>query len=236
MKIAVSVLGKGPSLNHYSNLPAVDHYIIVNNFDQEVLQNEKIKEDLSTTPVTHVANRSALSMQGMIDNDMYGQLNIVEHVQPYVDEMKCTHGNCYCGNFKDGNFNDGKGNEVPTKILDPIHKEFMFKSGEQPDHPGNKYPYYYPSSGLAAIAYGVLEILPEYIYLIGFDFHEGGYAVGDSIEKNTAPDSEKLGQRYMLNKLINGYSSMHFQLHTRAEFESPHQNLILVKINEELQS
>ena len=40
MKIAV--LGKGPSLNYYSNLPEVDHYVIVNNFDQEVLQNEKI--------------------------------------------------------------------------------------------------------------------------------------------------------------------------------------------------
>ena len=46
MKLAV--LGKGPSLNNYSNLPKVDHYVIVNNFDQEVLQNEKLREDLST--------------------------------------------------------------------------------------------------------------------------------------------------------------------------------------------
>ena len=75
MKLAV--LGKGPSLNNYSNLPKVDHYVIVNNFDQEVLQNEKLREDLSNTPVTHVANRNTLSMQGMVDNDMYGQLNIV---------------------------------------------------------------------------------------------------------------------------------------------------------------
>ena len=127
MKLAV--LGKGPSLNNYSNLPKVDHYVIVNNFDQEVLQNEKLREDLSNTPVTHVANRNTLSMQGMVDNDMYGQLNIVEHVQPYIDEMRCGHGGCYCGNFQDGKFNDGKGNEVPTKILDSKHKNFMFKSG-----------------------------------------------------------------------------------------------------------
>ena len=98
MKIAV--LGKGPSLNDYGILPKVDHYVIVNNFDQEVLQNEKLKDDLTTTPVTHVANRNTLSMQGMVDNDMYKELNIVEHVQPYVDEMKCHHGGCYCSNFK----------------------------------------------------------------------------------------------------------------------------------------
>ena len=203
----------------------------MNNFDQEVLQNEKLREDLSNTPVTHVANRNTLSMQGMVDNDMYGQLNIVEHVQPYVDEMKCSHGGCYCGNFQDGKFNDDKGNEVPTKILNPKHKNFMFKSGEQVGHPGNKYPYYYPSSGLAAIAYSVLELLPNYLYLVGFDFHEGGYAVGDSVERNTAPDSEKLGQKYMLSKLINSYTDMYFYLHTKADFEYEFENLIVNKIN-----
>ena len=230
MKIAV--LGKGPSLNDYGILPKVDHYVIVNNFDQEVLQNEKLKDDLTTTPVTHVANRNTLSMQGMVDNDMYKELNIVEHVQPYVDEMKCPHGGCYCGNFKDGNFNDGRGNEVPTKILKPIHKDFMFKSGELEGHPGNKYPCFYPSSGLAAIAYAVVELVPEIIYLIGFDFHEGDYAVGDSVEKNTVPDSEKLGQRYMLTKLINSYSGMDFHLHTKADFDYEFKNLIFNKIND----
>lgn len=234
MKIAV--LGKGPSLNYYSNLPEVDHYVIVNNFDQEVLQNEKIKEDLSNKPVTHVANRNTLSMQGMINNDMYDELNIIEHVQPYIDEMKCSHGGCYCGNFKDGHFEDGKGNKVPTKILNSEHKNFMFKSGEQEGHPGNKYPYYYPSSGLAAIGYAVVEMIPEYIYLIGFDFHEGGYAVGDSVEKNTAPDSEKLGQKYMLNKFINSYSGMEFHLHTKSDFNYWSGNLILNKINGELKN
>ena len=145
--------------------------------------------------------------------------------------MRCGHGGCYCGNFQDGKFNDGKGNEVPTKILDSKHKNFMFKSGEQVGHPGNKYPYYYPSSGLAAIAYSILELLPNYLYLIGFDFHEGGYAVGDSVEKNTAPDSEKLGQKYMLSKLINSYTDMYFYLHTKAEFEYEFENLIVNKIN-----
>ena len=234
MKIAV--LGKGPSLNDYGILPKVDHYVIVNNFDQEVLQNEKLKDDLTTTPVTHVANRNTLSMQGMVDNDMYKELNIVEHVQPYVDEMKCPHGGCYCGNFKDGHFEDGRGNKVPTKILDPEHKSFMFKSGEQVGHPGNKYPYYYPSSGLAAIAYAVVELVPEIIYLIGFDFHEGGYAVGDSVEKNMAPDSEKLGQKYMLSKLINNYSLMEFHLHTKVDYGYWNSNLILNKINGELKN
>ena len=42
----VAVLGKGLSLNNYVELPDVDHYIIVNNFDWEILQNEKLKHDL----------------------------------------------------------------------------------------------------------------------------------------------------------------------------------------------
>ena len=100
----VAVLGKGLSLNNYVELPDVDHYIIVNNFDQEILQNEKLKHDLSIKPITHVANRNKLSMDGMISNDIYGLLNIVQHVQPYVDEMKCTHGGCYCNCLVDGHF------------------------------------------------------------------------------------------------------------------------------------
>ena len=91
-------------------------------------------------------------------------------------------------------------------------------------------PYYGMSSGPAAASSAALRGFNN-IYLIGFDFHEGGYAVGDSVEKNTAPDSEKLGQKYMLSKLINSYTDMYFYLHTKAEFEYEFENLIVNKIN-----
>ena len=223
----VAVLGKGPSLNNYMELSEVDHYVIVNNFDQEVLQNEKLRNDLSTKPTTHVANRNILSMQGMISNDMYGTLNIVQHVQPYVDIMKCPHGGCYCNYFVDGYFCANDDVKVPTKILDSIHKNFMFKSGELEGHPGNKYPCYYPCSGLAAIAYATIELKPKNLYLIGFEFHEGGYAVGDNVEVLTAPKNERLGQKFMLNKLIETHKETHFNLYTLSEFSYKHGNLTM---------
>ena len=105
----------------------------------------------------------------------------------------------------------------------------MFRSGEIPEHPGNKYPYYYPSSGIAAIAYTALERSPSDIYLIGFDFHQGGYASG---QKMTAPESEQYGQKEMLNKLILSCPDIHFHLHTLAEFPYKHKNLTYHKVKQ----
>jgi len=225
MKIAV--LGKGISLNNFTELPNTDEYVIVNDFDQEVLQNTFLRSNLIEKPVTHVANRHRLSMDTMVSNHMYDTLNIIQHVQPYVEEMKCGHGSCYCGQFQDGNFHATHEKFVPTKLLDDVHKKYMFKSGEQEKHPGNKYPYYYPSSGIAAIAYTVIERSPSDIYLIGFDFHEGGYASGQTM---TAPGNERLGQKEMLNKLIKLFPNTHFHLYTLSDFAYSHSNLTYHKV------
>lgn len=223
----IAILGKGVSLNNFVQIPSVDEYVIVNNFENEVKQNGYLKTNLISKPVTHVANRNTLSMQGMIDNKMYNILNIKQHIQPYIDQMKCGHGGCYCNRFHDGYFYSSQNTKVPTKILDDVHKKYMFKSGEQKGHPGNKYPFYYPSSGLAAIAYTAFERKPDNIYLIGFDFHEGGYATKEIM---TAPDSERLGQKEMLNRIIKSCPDINFHLYSLAEFPFEHKNLIRYNI------
>ena len=185
------------------------------------MQNSYLRSNLIETPVTHVANRHRLSMDTMLSNDMYDILNIVQHVQPYVKEMECRHGSCYCNQLHNNNFYATHDNPVPTKLLNDVHKNYMFKSGDIV-HPGNKYPYYYPSSGIAAIAYTVIDRAPSDIYLIGFDFHEGGYASGQIM---TAPASERNGQKEMLNKLIKLFPDIHFHLYSLAEFPYEHKNL-----------
>ena len=90
--------------------------------------------------------------------------------------------------------------------------------------------FFYPSAGLAAIAYACVEEKPKNIYLVGFDFNEGGYASG---EKWTAPSSELLGQKEMLDKLIKLCPDTHFHLYTLAEFPYEHKNLTYYSITKQ---
>ena len=227
----IAVLGKGPSLNNFIELPDVDKYVIINNFEDCIEQNFNLKQKLTITPTVHIPNRNIISVQGMISNNLYKDLNINFVVQPYIDEMKCTHGGgCHCNLYTYEYFKPSNNIQIPTKQLDQRHKEYMFKSGDLDGHPGNKYPFYYPSAGLAAIAYACVEEKPKNIYLVGFDFNEGGYASG---EKWTAPSSELLGQKEMLDKLIKLCPDTHFHLYTLAEFPYEHKNLTYYSITKQ---
>ena len=226
MKIAV--LGKGPSLNNFIELPNVDKYVIVNNFEDCIKQNINLKQKLTITPTTHVPNRNIMSVRGMILNNFYEDLNIDFIIQPYINEMKCAHGGgCHCNLYTHQYFNPSNNIQIPTKQLDQLHKNYMFKSGELKGHPGNKYPFYYPSAGLAAIAHTCIEEKPKNIYLIGFDFHEGGYATKEIM---TTPDSERLGQKEMLNRIIKSCPNINFHLYSLVEFPFEHENLICYDI------
>jgi hypothetical protein len=220
--VKIAILGRGVSLNNFIDIPDVDLYVIVNEFENEIKQNIHLKNKLTHTPVIHVANRNILTVIGMIQNNFYDELNIIKHVQPYIAEMKCNHGSCYCNRFHNGFFYYDNNKKIPTELLDDIHKQYMFKSGDI-EHPGNKYPYYYPSTGLAAISYTVINYNPSDVYLIGFDFHEGGYAYGGDMN---APLTERNGQKETLSKLINEFENTSFHLYTLAEFPYEHKNLI----------
>ena len=135
MNNSIAVLGKGPSLNNFVKLPDVDKYVIVNNFEDCIEQNINLKQKLTITPTVHVPNRNIISVRGMIQNNLYEDLNINTIVQPYIDEMKCVHGGgCHCNLYVNQSFNPSNNIQIPTKQLDQLHKNYMFK---------NLYTYYW---------------------------------------------------------------------------------------------
>ena len=226
----VAVLGKGLSLNNFMEIPLVDEYVIVNDIEASIEQNINLKHSLMLKPTTHVPNRNIQSVRGMISNGMYRDLNIKQIVQPYTEEMKCSHGgSCHCRYYSDGYFIPTDDIKIPAKLLDEIHKNFMYKRGELEGHSGsNKYPYHYPSAGIAAIAYATIELKPKNIYLLGYDFHEGGYASGEHMPESYK--NESVGAREMISKLIKLYPDIHFHLYTLSDFPYEHKNLIYRKL------
>tara|TARA_B100000287_G_scaffold416697_2_gene451688 strand:+ start:1640 stop:3208 length:1569 start_codon:yes stop_codon:yes gene_type:complete len=218
----IAVLGRGISLNNFIELPEVDQYIICNEFSAEITQNPYLKNCLIQKPTRHVVNRHILTVKQMLMDNRYNDLNIIEMVQPYIEEMKCMHGgSCHCAFYKNGYFNPTPDIKIPTTGLNDIHKDFMYKSGEIKHHPGNKYPYFYPSAGIAAIAYATINLKPKNLYLIGFDFHTGGYASGEAMN----PTNETFGQKEMVSKLISKHLDTNFHLYTLSEFPFEHTNL-----------
>ena len=126
----IAVLGKGLSLNNFIEIPSVDEYVIVNNFEHIILDNISLKQALTINPTTHIPNRHMMSVEGMLSNNFYQDLNIKQIVSPYIEEMKCQHGGaCHCrmyiGNYFSPYGPNGEIN-IPFKQLNQIHKEFIF--------------------------------------------------------------------------------------------------------------
>ena len=111
------------------------------NEENHIKENIHLKDKLRHTSVIHVPNRNVISVQGMISNNLYKDLNINLIVQPYINEMNCNHGGaCHCNLYTLEYFYPSYDIQMPTKQLDQLHKNYMCKSGELKGHPGNKYP------------------------------------------------------------------------------------------------
>ena len=165
MDSSIAILCRGKSLKYVGELPAVEQYIIVNRFGDElsddtlanVLMNKKINQVLTLVP-----DEPTL----MIQRGYYEKFKIEKLILPYLNEtLPGRHPKI-----------KGYGNQfIRTETLSNDHKKFMFKRGERPDG-DTRYSYSYPTAGLAALVHGTIDYDKKNIFVIGLDFYQANYA------------------------------------------------------------
>ncbi|MBT4207263.1 hypothetical protein HOE22_02860 [Candidatus Woesearchaeota archaeon] len=219
----VSLLCRGTSLGYISNVPKVDHSVIVNSFHYEV-ENIQVHEYLSAcSTVTHVLSLAAYFPNAGA-NDIYKKYNFDKIVLPYVKEVSPPIPNHILQI-------EGRGGILPVKNLDDINKEDMIS------HP--RYAFTSPTSGLDALLYIVNELEPDEVNIVGLDFYDDtGYLTNSNGRaRNEAPTkvairsgepTDKM-QEFFLN-FVKKKSSIKFNLYTTSKIKSGIDNLKVKKV------
>jgi|TARA_Y100000361_G_C11130330_1_gene328511 hypothetical protein len=216
---SVIVICGGPSLRHLPDLPELEEYIIVNDFDKE-FEMESISKVLKGKSISQVMSRVYYEPLQMIKHGHYEEYKIKKIIQPYVSE--CVHGSCHChlyrGSGKDLKFVGSK-TEIPAELLGEHHKKYMITDGLH----SNRYAHYYPTSGMAAFAYATLDMNKKNIYLIGMDFYDSNtYFNGDEARCH---DRERQEMKTFLDKFTKQNKDKNFFICTDSSIKFNHKNV-----------
>ena len=219
----VSLLCRGPSLGYISNVPKVDHSVIVNAFHYEV-EIESIHEYLSAcSTVTHVLSLGA-HWPNAGANNIYKKYNFDKIVLPYVKEVSPP--------IPDHILQiEGPDGLLPVQNLDDINKKDMVS------HP--RYAFRAPSCGLAAFLYVVNELKADIINIVGLDFYDNtGYftsTFGDN--HGTAPTERAIERgepteemQDFFKKIVISNPNVIFNMYTASKIESDVDNLKVINL------
>ena len=219
----VTLLCRGVSLGYISNVPKVDHSVIVNAFHYEV-EIEPIHEYLSAcSKVTHVLSLGA-HWPNAGSNTIYKKYNFDKIVLPYVKEVSPPIPNNILQI-------EGRGGILPVEHLDDINKKDMI--------PSSRYAFQAPTSGLAAFLYIVNELKADIVNIVGLDFYDntGYFTNSNGRRKGEAPTeiAIKSGeppdemQEFFLN-FVKKNPSTKFNLYTASKIKSDIDNLKVIKV------
>ena len=151
----VNALLRGRSLSQFKNLGDCDLVILANDTDQEIQTIDGLKEYLIDKEINLVENMVATGAIGYHKMNFFNDYNVTKLIRPYLNGIR-----------KPGS----SGQNIPLKdnFLGDNHKEFMFGDGKV----SKKYEYDYPGTGIAAIAYAVLDCKPDVLNIVGLDFYD----------------------------------------------------------------
>jgi hypothetical protein len=194
---SVIVICGGPSLRHLPDLPELEEYIIVNDFDKE-FEMESISKVLKGKSISQVMSRVYYEPLQMIKHGHYEEYKIKKIIQPYVSE--CVHGSCHChlyrGSGKDLKFVGSK-TEIPAELLGEHHKKYMITDG--------------------------LHMNKKNIYLIGMDFYDSNtYFNGDEARCH---DRERQEMKTFLDKFTKQNKDKNFFICTDSSIKFNHKNV-----------
>ena len=219
----VSLLCRGPSLGYISNIPKVDHSVIVNAFHYEV-EIEPIHEYLSAcSKVTHVLSLGA-HWPNAGANTIYKKYNFDKIVLPYVKEVSPPIPEHILQI-------EGRDGILPVQHLGDINKKDMVS------HP--RYAFRAPTSGLAAFLYVVNELKADIVNIIGMDFYDNiGYLTDTFGDKDGTAPVEKAIKRGestdemqdFFKKNVISNSNVIFNLYTASKIESDIDNLKVINL------
>ena len=219
----VTLLFRGVSLGYISNVPKVDHSVIVNAFHYEV-ENKFVHEYLSAcSNVTHVLRLGAHFPHAGA-NDIYKKYNFDKIVLPYVKEVSPPIPNNILQI-------EGRGGILPVEHLDDINKKDMI--------PSSRYAFQAPTSGLAAFLYIVNELKADIVNIVGLDFYDNtGYFTnsnGRMIGEAPIEIAIKIGEsteemQDFFKKIVINNSNVIFNIYTASEIKSDIDNLKVIKV------
>ena len=219
----VSLLCRGPSLGYISNVPKVDHSVIVNAFHYEV-EIESIHEYLSAcSTVTHVLSLGA-HWPNAGANNIYKKYNFDKIVLPYVKEVSPP--------IPDHILQiEGRDGILPVQNLDDINKKDMVS------HP--RYAFRAPSCGLAAFLYVVNELKADIINIVGLDFYDDtGYFTNTFGDRDGTAPTERAIERGepteemqdFFKKIVISNPNVIFNMYTASKIESDVDNLKVINL------
>ena len=167
MKKSVSILARGHSLRYIDKLSESDVVILVNRFGDELNQYPKIVDYIKKSKIYLCISGSAGELDSLNKIGFFKKYNPSKMIRPYLEEISKTSVNLQ------------NSSNLPNTFLSNDHKKYMYQLENY------RYPYTYPTSGIAALAYAVLECDFDEVNIIGLDFYEvknnsSFYANGDT--------------------------------------------------------
>ena len=150
----INILLRGRSLSEFNTLGPADIVFLANDMDREVEEVNGLKEYLLDKEINLVFNMVTGADRGYQEIGFFETFNVTKLVRPYVT-----------GDREPGS--SGQRINLPDEFLSEHHKQFMYK--------GYKYSYEYPGTGIAGVAYAMLDYKPDVVNIVGLDFYDNLY-------------------------------------------------------------
>jgi hypothetical protein len=163
MKV-VNLLCKGRSLIEFNKLPNSDFVVLANDFDGEINEVENFSDYLKKQKIHQVLNMVFGGADGYNSINFFETYDVVKLIRPYLNGIRQA---------------GSSGQYIPLEenFLGDNHKEFMIFDGI-------KYPYDYPGTGLAALAYTIVDCKPDVLNIVGMDFYDNlNYGISNYLIK-----------------------------------------------------
>lgn len=193
---SITVLCRGESIRHLDLLAPSDIAVIVNRFGDEILTYPVIAEYIKKSEIFSCTSGSSGELDSLHKIEFFDKFNVTKMIRPYLHEIADTH------------IRLSNGCNLPNTFLGDVHKKYMYQI------PNYKYPYTYPSSGVAAVAFAVLETDCDIINIIGLDFYDNS---GYIIDERANPDWGSKGQmQETVIKLVEDHPNKLFNIVTKA--------------------
>ena len=199
---SVTVLCRGQSLSHIDKISKSDVVVLVNRFGDELIKFPEVVKYITDSEIYLCTSGTGGELDTLNKFGFFDKFNPTKMIRPYLAEIANTHVRLQ------------NSINVSDTFLSNAHKDYMYQIENY------KYPYTYPSSGIAALSYVVLEGNFDVVNIIGLDFYEvkdnsSYYAAGDAHEH---ADWGKEGHmQEVLTRLVENHSDKTFNMISTAE-------------------
>jgi len=147
----ITLLGRGPSLKYFNELDKSEFVVLSNDFDREISEIEEFRNYLKKQTIHLVLNMVIGGANGYHSIDFFNKFNVIKLIRPYVIGIRIPG-------------SSGQNIKLKEHFLGMHHRQFM--------NEGRKYAYDYCGTGMAALAYTMVDNQADVVNVIGLDFYD----------------------------------------------------------------